>query len=68
MKHGFVTAMEDILDADKKTSHEKLATQVCKYMVAIMTVFGCTFYVLAMTEENNQKSSNHYIFYSKFSD
>lgn len=29
MKHGFVTAMEDILDADKKTTHEKLATQVC---------------------------------------
>ena len=28
MKHGFVTAMEDILDADKKTTHEKLATQV----------------------------------------
>ena len=28
MKHGFVTAMEDILDADRKTTHEKLATQV----------------------------------------
>lgn len=29
MKHGFVGAMEDILDADKKITHEKLATQVC---------------------------------------
>jgi hypothetical protein len=28
MKHGFVTKMEDILDADKKTTHEKLATEV----------------------------------------
>jgi hypothetical protein len=28
MKHGFVGAMEDILDADKKITHEKLATQV----------------------------------------
>jgi hypothetical protein len=28
MKHGFVAAMEEILDADKKITHGALATQV----------------------------------------
>jgi hypothetical protein len=36
MKHGFVGAMEDILDADKKITHEKLATQVILLTYEIM--------------------------------